>query len=171
MKELKYNCVADEQGIIKVDDREKMSNEVRTYFAGKEFELVIREKKKVRSKKLNAYYWAEVVPKIQAGLMDLGTRMNLQETDLWLLQFFKTITETQAHEFVKNKFIPKETVDKDTGEVIKNKLTTSTMTNIQFQDYIFQITQFAAEILHIQIYAPNEQEQLEYEQKQINNEQ
>ena len=156
--ELKYTGKVKD-GILTIVNRKVMDKEI-LQFEGKEVEIIIRKKKRVRSLALNRYYFAEVVPKIQGGLKELGTRLNLEETDQWILDFFESITKEQAHQYLKDRFIEKESVDTETGEIKKNKITTTNMTNSQFQDFIAQIVQLGAEHLGVQILQPNEQAEI-----------
>ena len=156
--ELKYTGRVKD-GVLTIVNRKVMDKEL-IQFEGKEVEIIIRKKKRIRSLQLNKYYWAEVVPKIQEGLKQTGERLSLQQTDQWLLDFFESITKEQAHQYLKDRFIEKESVDTETGEIKKNKITTTNMTNSQFQDFIAQIVQLGAEHLGVQILQPNEQAEI-----------
>lgn len=159
MNDLKYTGEVKD-GVLHIRNRKDMVDDL--LFVSGEVEIIIRKKKRIRSLKLNSYYWAEVVPKIQAGLKELGTRLNLSETDQWIEDYFKSTSSDQAHQYLKDRFIEKEIVDQDSGEIIKNKITTTNMSNSEFLDYIAQITQFGAEMLGVQILQPNEQSEAEF---------
>lgn len=135
------------------------ADDLKFLFANKDVEIVIRKKKKIRSQALNSYYWAEVVPKIQMGLKQTGEKLTLDGTHEWISDFFSTINKEQTHDFLKDRFIEKVTIDEDSGEIIQNEITTKTDRE-QFWEYIEQIVRFAAEHLDIQIYYPNEQSRL-----------
>jgi hypothetical protein len=141
-------------------DRTKIANDVHL-LSDMEVEVRIRKKKRIRSSSMNSYYWAEVVPKVQAGLRDFGEKLNMSETDEWIKDYFSTVTKDHAHEFVKDRFIEKILVDEDTGEVIKNEVSTKRMSTSEFQDYISDIVRFSAEHLHVEIMMPNEQSKIE----------
>lgn len=123
-------------------------------FEGSKIEIVIRRRKKRRSLPMNAYYWAEVIPKVQSGLQELGTKLSLKETDLWLIDFLHGISKEQAHIFLKERFIHAESVDKNTGEVIKCRPSTATLNTHEFQDYLADVVQFASEHLNVFISPP-----------------
>lgn len=162
MKELIYKFVV-KNGKTNVVNNTTLIKDVNLLADG-EYELVVKKKKNVRSLALCRYYWAEVVPKVQAGLKNIGEQLNLKQTDEWLLDFFDSITKEQAHSYLKERFIDKDIVDEATGEITKNRITTTNMTNSQFQDYIAQIVQLGAEHLGVQILQPNEQAEIDLNQ-------
>ena len=59
---------------------------------------------------------------------------------------------------------PREHVLTDTGEVLKEPLSTSDLSKQEFNEYIDKIIRFAAEVLDIQIKYPNEQTEMLYEE-------
>lgn len=126
-------------------------------FEGSRIEIIIKRKKKRRSLPMNSYYWAEVIPKVQKGLHELGTRLSLEETDLWLIDFLRGISKEQAHMFLKERFIDNQIVDESTGEVTNKKPSTATLSTSEFQDYVSDVVQFASEHLSVLINPPGQQ--------------
>ncbi len=110
-------------------------------FSGKQVTIDVRKKISKRSNPQNAYYHACVVPIMQQAFKDLGYRLSREETHLVLRQ-----------RFLKNDIINED------GEVIAQTIvSTTTLTKSQFNDYLAEITQFAAEYFNVQIPEPNEQ--------------
>lgn len=117
----------------------KMRTEIVQTFAGKEIEVTIQRKKKHRSDQQNRFYWAVVVPMVQAGIKDLGD----------------IVTTEQAHEFLKMRYLKKQRIDEQTGEVIyEYAKSTSALTTVEFMEYISHCQQFAAEYLGVTIPDP-----------------
>lgn len=55
-----------------------------------------------------------------------------------------------------------EIVNKDTGECISERLTSSEMTTTQFMEYIMEVQKWSAEFLSIDIPNPNEENLLNF---------
>ena len=114
-------------------------------------ELTITKKSITRSLQQNAYYWGIVIPTVQSAIRELGERLNLNETEEWLIDMLGTIDKDFIHLFLKEKFIDSIKVDELTGEIIKLKPSTRTMSKETFSDYISRIIQFANEHLQVEI--------------------
>jgi hypothetical protein len=113
---------------------------------GKDITITIELKKKKRSNKQNAYYYAVVVPIIKQCLLDAGFngyRNTEQVCDLLKYRFLKT-NETNEN-----------------GEFIERIKSTSELTTSQFMDLIAEIQQWASEYFNVQIPDPNENLKLE----------
>lgn len=134
-----------ENGKPKIARRSEM-NEVLQSFEGKEWTLTIEKKKKSRSLNQNAYYWGVVIPMVRAGLHDLGMKLSRQE----------------VHELLKLKFLKKEIINENTGEVFEYIGGSSELTTTEFMDYIAELQQWSAEYLNIEIPSPNEQVSIEF---------
>jgi hypothetical protein len=104
--------------------------------------LVKISTRKRRGLKQNAYYWGVVCEMVRDGLKDAGYRC-INTTD-------------DAHEVTKSLFLKHRLVNEETGEVIETIGSTATLTTIEFNQYIEEIIQWAAEYLSIQIPLPNE---------------
>ena len=80
-------------------------------------ELTITKKSITRSLQQNAYYWGIVIPTVQSAIRELGERLNLNETEEWLIDMLGTIDKDFIHLFLKEKFIDSIKVDELTGEI------------------------------------------------------
>jgi len=128
-------------GILKIHHR-KVFDAMLLHFNNKEVCIEVFKKKKRRSTPQNKYYWGVIIPCIQNGFFETqGEWLNINNT----------------HEFLKSNFNYKELTNKDTGEVLKLGLTTTTKTTIEFEEYLDKCRAFANEFLNIKIPLPNEQ--------------
>ena len=143
MKVLFYGEIS-ESGKLKIYKRKDFENELHL-FAGKKVVISIEKKTKKRSINQNAYYFGVVVPLFRSGLLDIGYKVSLEET----------------HTFLKAKFLVKEIVNENTGEILTSVKSTTELTTVQFMEFIEDIQQFGAEFLGIQIPSPNEQISIE----------
>ena len=94
---------------------------------------------KNRSLLQNDYYHAVVIPICTTGLIDLGHRVN----------------EDDTHEILKAMFNKKEFVNEKTGEVTTYGATTTEMTTTDMMAYFEEINQWAAEYLGVFIPDPD----------------
>lgn len=134
-----------ENGKPKIARRSEM-DEVLQSFEGKEWQLTIEKKKKSRSLNQNAYYWGVVIPMVRAALHDLGMKLSRQE----------------VHELLKLKFLKKEIINENTGEVFEYIGGSSELTTTEFMDFIAELQQWSAEYLNIVIPSPNEQVNIKF---------
>jgi hypothetical protein len=113
-------------------------------FEGKDIEITIQRKRKVRSNPQNAYYWGVVLPLVQSGLIDAtGETRDLNSIHYQILLPLLSIN--------------REIVNTDTGQVINEKITSSEMTTTEFSEYILSIQKWSSEFLGINIPYPNEE--------------
>ncbi len=110
-------------------------------FEGQQVQITIEKKKKTRSLSQNAYYFGVVIPMIQAGLKEQGMKM----------------LKDEVNELLKSKFLQREIVNENDGEIFKYVAGSSELSTSEFMDYIAEIQQFAAEYLNINIPSPGEQ--------------
>jgi len=117
-------------------------------FEGKEVFISIERVKKKRSNPQNSFYWGVCIPLIQNGLKDATGEFRSADNIHYkiLLPMLAPITEL---------------VNKDTGECIEERLTSSEMSTIQFSEYIMEIQKWSAEFLNVDIPNPNEQQFIE----------
>ena len=109
---------------------------------GKDIIITIEKKKRKRSNPQNNFYWGIVLPMMQTGFYNnLGEHVGIQE----------------AHEFLKGRFLFREVVNQELGEVIKLSKSTTELSTIQFEEYLDKIREFATEFLSIQIPLPNQE--------------
>jgi hypothetical protein len=117
-------------------------------FEGKDCMFTIEKVKKTRSNDQNSYYWGVCMPIVQNGLKDATGE-------------FRT-SENIHYNILLKMFAPeREIINTDTGECIREKISSSEMSTSQFMDYIAEIQKWAAEFLGIQIPDPNENLTLE----------
>jgi hypothetical protein len=98
---------------------------------------------KIRSLSQNNYYWQMIENYIQPGLYDLGWR--------------DIKSKEAAHDFVRELFLKIKIINEQTGEEMERIKSTTELTTTQFNEYLEEIWQWAAEYLLISIPAPNEQ--------------
>ena len=125
----------------KLEKNRDLISEVIQSFEGKDIVITIEKKKKRRSNPQNAYYWSVVLPMMQTGFYNnLGEHVGIQE----------------AHEFLKGRFLFREVVNQELGEVIKLSKSTTELSTIEWETYMDQIRSFSTEFLGINIPLPNE---------------
>ena len=108
--------------------------------------LVTIESNKHRSSEQNKYYWGCCLPLVRDGLKEAGYR--------------EVKTNEDAHEVLKYLFLKKRIPNEETGEVIEMLGSTAGLTTVEFNAFIEEVIQWAAEFLGIQIPLPNKQMQL-----------
>lgn len=101
---------------------------------------VIVKRSRTRSSQQNRYYWGAVIPVVAAGLQELGVRM----------------TAEQTHDLLKYKFCKTEIVTND-GDILTTLGSTTQMDTAEFNIFVEQVQQWAAEYLRVVIPEPNEQ--------------
>lgn len=107
---------------------------------GKQFTMTVARKKKKRSNDQNEYYWAVVVPMVQAAMNEYGSDYSKQET----------------HEYLKKEFNWVE-IEVREGNYIKAPQSTTKLSTVDFIIYLDKIYLFASEVLGIEIPQPNQQ--------------
>ena len=105
--------------------------------------LVTIESNKNRTSPQNRYYWGCCLPLIKDGLQDIGYR--------------EVKTNEDAHEVLKYLFLKKRIPNEETGEVIELLGSTAILTTVEFNAFIDEVIQWAAEYLNLQVPLPNEQ--------------
>jgi hypothetical protein len=137
---MKYTGQVNEEGILKISNRKQFDADLKE-FAGKYVFVEVTRKKSKRSDNQNRYYWSGVIPMVRLGLKDLGYKLSIEDT----------------HLFLRNKFLLEEMVNGD-GELIGSRVKSTTELNkMQFGDYIGEIQQFSAEYLGVVIPDPETQ--------------
>ena len=120
------------------------------HFNGKQITLTFSKLKKSRSNNQNRFYWGVVIPLVQNGLLEATGELRSSENIHYRI-LLPLLAPTV------------ELVNKQTGECITEKLTSSEMTTTQFMEYIMEIQKWAAEFLGIDIPNPNEETTLNFE--------
>lgn len=120
------------------------------YFNDKDFVITFSKPKKSRSNNQNRFYWGVVLPLVQNGLLDATGELRSVDNIHYkiLLPLFAPLNEI---------------VNKDTGECINERLTSSEMTTTQFMEYILEVQKWSAEFLSIDIPNPNEENLLNFD--------
>ena len=72
-------------------------------------------------------------------------------------------TKEDAHQFVADMFLKVKLINEETGEMRERIKSTTELTKEQFNVYLEEIWQWAAEYLSITIPAPNEQTLIDYD--------
>lgn len=98
---------------------------------------------KKRTLPQNAYYWSVVVPMVKDGLRDAG--------------YSEVKTNEDAHEILKHLFLKKKMVNEKNGDEIIIAGSTADLKTVEFNTFLEEIWQWAAEYLGITVPAPNEQ--------------
>ena len=114
------------------------------YFNDKEVVIKFSKAKKERSNQQNRFYWGVVIPLIQNGLLEATGELRSDNNIHYkiLLPMFAPVNEL---------------INKDTGECISEKITSSDMTTIQFMQFILEVQKWSAEFLGVDIPNPNEE--------------
>lgn len=120
------------------------------YFNDKDVIITFSKPKKSRSNNQNRFYWGVVLPLVQNGLLDATGELRSVDNIHYkiLLPLFAPLNEI---------------VNKDTGECISERLTSSEMTTTQFMEYIMEVQKWSAEFLSIDIPNPNEENLLNFD--------
>ena len=120
------------------------------YFNDKDVIITFSKPKKSRSNNQNRYYWGVVLPLVQNGLLEATGELRSIDNIHYkiLLPLFAPLNEI---------------VNKDTGESLNERLTSSEMTTTQFCEYIMEVQKWGAEFLGIDIPSPNEENLLNFD--------
>lgn len=107
---------------------------------GKEIRIRFTRRYKQRSSPQNRYYWGVVIKEITIRLRELG---------------YQWIEDEEVHTMMKLKFNHEDVVSEQ-GELLELPKSTTSMTTVEFMEYMDRIRQWAAGFLDINIPAPNE---------------
>jgi hypothetical protein len=108
--------------------------------------ITIANAKKKRSLQQNNYYHGVVLNEVKDGLINMGFERHLLDNET-------------IHEMLKNKFLKKD-VANDDGQFITIVQSTASLSTVEFNDFIAEIQQWAAEFLGITILDPGEQKEI-----------
>lgn len=134
LDKLEYNGHVNEQGKLHINNRKDFIEEVGKVFCGKDVEIIVRKKRRVRSEQQNKYWW------VCMGL--LGKEIGY--------------TKQEIHEIAKFKFLKREKVIEKTGEVVEYLASTTQLTKSEFAEVTDHLIRWAAE-MGIVLPAPNQQ--------------
>src|SRR6476620_953775 len=116
-------------------------------FEGTRVELTIKKAKKRRTLPQNRFYFDVVIPCLQMGF---------RETHGY------SWSKEAVHEFCKKEFNSLELHNEKTGEVVSFPQSTTTLSTIEWQEYILKIKAWAMEFFDMLIPDPNEQIKLPF---------
>lgn len=105
------------------------------HFEGKRIELTLCRKRSKRSNSQNALYWVYSTILAQEIGMD----------------------KNEMHEILKFKFLKKEKVDENTGEVLNYIGSTASLTKSEFIELVDNTIRWAAEFFNVVLPPPNTQ--------------
>lgn len=108
------------------------------------WEIILKERKHIRSIPQNAWYWSCIVPALQEALKEQG----------------ELVTGEGAHEIMKSRFLKTETriVNEITGEEEQQLHVRSTaeLNTKEFAEYCDHCIRFIAEWFNVTVLNPNE---------------
>ena len=113
----------------------KRINEELAYFEGKHIEVVIRKRKRQRTTQQNRLYWLYVEI--------IGEQLGY--------------SKDECSEILKFKFLKTESVNEQTGECFEYIRGTSSLSTVEFLEFIENISQWVAQAFGIVLPAPDEQ--------------
>lgn len=127
-----YSNIKD--GKLQRNISEQISNDIKA-FEGKRIEIKIQKLKSTRSIQQNRLWWMYVT----IIAKELGYDKN------------------EMHEICKYKFLKKEKLDENTGEIFEYVGSTAKLSRIDFVELIDGLIQWSAEVFSIVLPSPNEQ--------------
>jgi hypothetical protein len=150
MREVSNLGHIEENGVLKIHKRSEFFQAVKIMGNEKycKVEIVVRKIYSKRSNQQNSYYRGYIIPEFVKGFTDTTG---------------EHITQEQAHEFLKGKFLTKEFTNKLTGEVENMVGSTKTLTTVEFMEYIAECSRFIGEWFNITILDPNEQAEMKFD--------
>lgn len=99
--------------------------------------LEITKCREQRTLAQNAFYWGVVLPRVADGI-----------TEAW----GEDMSSDAAHEFLKDRFLKKPIVNRNTGELMgQTEPSTASLNTEQFGKYLDDIIKFSAEQLDVEI--------------------
>jgi len=144
LNKIKINTAVSEGKLTK---HRKLIADCLQSFEGKEITITFEKIKNKRSNQQNSYYWGVVIECLRNGLYE-ATGEYMTANDI-------------HYSIILPKFAPEnEIVNKNTGEIITKKITSSGMTKEQFSEFIEKISKFASEWLNVEIPSANDEIQL-----------
>ena len=125
----------------RIDRNRSKLSEVIAKFEGRDIVITIDIKKKQRSSPQNKYYYGVVVPLITNYIVEAG--------NVW--------TKANTHEAMKQLFLRVAVKVNEAGEYVERIKSTTELDTHDFEVYLEQIKQWAADSLGLIIPDPNEQ--------------
>lgn len=147
---MKYEIRSNvENGILK-RNRNLLIDAINS-FEGQQVVVTIAKAKKSRSNNQNRFYWGVCLPIIQHGFKEATGEFRTAENLHYniLLPLFAPINEV---------------VNKETGESVTEKLSSSELSTTQFCEFILEIQKWSAEFLGVTIPDPNSEIHLNFDE-------
>jgi hypothetical protein len=139
VSKIDLNADIDEQGVFTLNNRQRFVQWCNENI-GKNIRVRFTRAYGRRSTPQNSYYWGVVIKEISIRLRDLGHQ--------WL-------EDEDVHLMMKLKFNHEDVVSEE-GEVLELPKSTTSLTTVEFMEYIDRVRQWAAGFLNIHIPEPNE---------------
>lgn len=108
--------------------------------------------------KLIGYWYAEVVPKVRAALIEQGTYLNHASTEQWINDHLQQITKEEVSYTVLHKFLAAIVVDRKTGFIKEVVPMLNELTDAEFSKLFDPLICWVAQNMGVQIMYPNEWE-------------
>jgi len=135
MTEIQYNAYT-ENGKLKIRNTKGFVEELSATFPNvQNLEIIVRKKRKGRSAAQNRLWWLY---------------MNIMSKELGY-------TKDEMHSICGCKFLMREKVNEDTGEVLPYIESTTKLTTVQFMELVDELVMWAAEVFSIRLPLPEEQ--------------
>lgn len=113
----------------------KLISDTLKQFEGKEIVLTIERKKKKRSNQQNRYWWACIT----------------------ILSNHIGYSKEEMHEICRMKFLKREKVDENTGEIFPYLISSTALTTTAFSEMTNDLIQWSAEVFQVVLPLPNSQ--------------
>jgi hypothetical protein len=123
-----------------VNNKGKINNAIK-HFEGKEIEIVVKQRKKLRSHPQNSYYFGVIIPLTINAVSD-------EWGEMW--------DAHKTHDFYKTMFLYDEVTHYDTGEVIKIPKSSTDNSTIEQEKYHVKCIEFLKEWFNVYVPLPNE---------------
>jgi hypothetical protein len=108
--------------------------------------VTIAKAKKQRSLNQNAFYHGIVLNEVKDGLINMGFERHMLDHET-------------IHEMLKAKFLKKDVANEE-GQFITIIQSTASLSTVEFNDFIAEIQQWAAEFLGVVINDPGQQKEI-----------
>lgn len=145
MRRLSYNGKVSKEGETKLWNSDQLKKDLVQYYSGKKFTIILTEYKKPMTSKQHGYYRLCILPEVQTGYHNSGTRYTLEQIDAKLHRMFMTT----------------EDIEETTGEVITIIESMEDMGTKRFNEIKEAIQQWSAEDLGHYIPDPGENKKMD----------
>lgn len=141
---MKFGAQVKEDGSLTIWNRQGLIDWIKS-LAGKDVVLDVSVHKRKGSRKTHAYYRGYVLPEIHQFYKRHGNEISIEE----------------VHEMMKFRFMLREKIDPDTGELLGQYIPSSAdFLQEEWNEYLEQIKRWAAE-MGLYLLDPNEQAKME----------